>query len=347
VARECGLVRRGCRVFIGDLAATGGAGLSGSGQPATPAAGAAGVVWTDTDVDEGAGLDPLRLLPSDGTSAATPYRLALTGRAFAHLLALHRGSATAAGAGAGGAQSAAALPPDYLHRILLNCSVFARMAPDNKAALVEELQATGLYVMMVGDGANDSMALRSAHVGISLSQAEASVAAPFTSLVPDISCVPKVMCEGRGALATSFTLFNFMSCYSVIQFANALLAVQVGSFMSNSQYLLQDLWIVFVLSLTCTWRDERRSGDASVDVRPVAILRCRASTVPTARSASGPCSRQYACRHAAHAKVALRSSVFALQFDPDWRLHRAHAGAAGAGVCGGARAAMVRDAGEP
>ena len=34
---------------------------------------------------------------------------------------------------------------------------------------------------MVGDGANDCGALKSAHVGISLSEAEASVAAPFTS----------------------------------------------------------------------------------------------------------------------------------------------------------------------
>ena len=34
---------------------------------------------------------------------------------------------------------------------------------------------------MVGDGANDCGALKAAHVGISLSEAEASVAAPFTS----------------------------------------------------------------------------------------------------------------------------------------------------------------------
>lgn len=45
---------------------------------------------------------------------------------------------------------------------------------------------------MCGDGANDCGALRAAHAGISLSEAEASVASPFTSKRPNIQCVPQV-----------------------------------------------------------------------------------------------------------------------------------------------------------
>ncbi|XP_060580434.1 polyamine-transporting ATPase 13A3-like [Ruditapes philippinarum] len=80
--------------------------------------------------------------------------------------------------------------PDLIQKIVVRGTIFARMSPDQKAQLVEQLQDLGYYVGMCGDGANDCGALKTAHAGISLSEAEASVASPFTSKTPDISCVP-------------------------------------------------------------------------------------------------------------------------------------------------------------
>ncbi|KAI1231365.1 hypothetical protein IHE44_0007810, partial [Lamprotornis superbus] len=73
-------------------------------------------------------------------------------------------------------------------------------------------------VGMCGDGANDCGALRAADVGISLSEAEASVASPFTSRVATIECVPRVIREGRCSLVTSFGVFKYMALYSLVQF---------------------------------------------------------------------------------------------------------------------------------
>lgn len=78
-------------------------------------------------------------------------------------------------------------------QMLVCGQVFARMSPDEKHELVERLQSIGYCCGFCGDGANDCGALKAADVGISLSEAEASVAAPFTSRVFDISCVPEVV----------------------------------------------------------------------------------------------------------------------------------------------------------
>lgn len=52
--------------------------------------------------------------------------------------------------------------------------VFGRFGPDQKTQLITALQGEGLIVGMCGDGANDCGALKAAHVGISLSEADAS-----------------------------------------------------------------------------------------------------------------------------------------------------------------------------
>lgn len=79
------------------------------------------------------------------------------------------------------------------------------MSPDDKALLVDNLKRVcKTEVGMCGDGANDCGTLKAADAGISLSEAEASIAAPFTSQIQDISCVITLLREGRCALTTSF-----------------------------------------------------------------------------------------------------------------------------------------------
>ena len=79
------------------------------------------------------------------------------------------------------------------------------MSPDEKHELVEEYRSIDYCCGFCGDGANDCGALSAADVGVSLSEAEASVAAPFTSRVFDIRCVPEIIRYVRQFLDGSLT----------------------------------------------------------------------------------------------------------------------------------------------
>ncbi len=140
--------------------------------------------------------------------------------------------------------------PELARRILLRCAVFARMAPDQKKVLVKDLQELGYTVGMCGDGANDCAALKSAHIGVSLSEAEASVAAPFTASGSGggVSCVPTLVREGRCALVTSFSIFKYMALYSMIQFSAVLMLYTFETNFGDFQFLYMDLVVVTTVS---------------------------------------------------------------------------------------------------
>ncbi|CAG9109222.1 unnamed protein product [Plutella xylostella] len=134
--------------------------------------------------------------------------------------------------------------PSLVPRIIARGAVFARMTSEQKQQLIVEYQALGYYVGMCGDGANDCGALRAAHTGISLSELESSVAAPFTAADPDIVCVTRVLREGRAALTTSFGIFKFMVAASLTEFLSVALLYYFDSNLADFQFLFIDVALV-------------------------------------------------------------------------------------------------------
>ncbi|CAH8620218.1 unnamed protein product [Schistosoma mattheei] len=140
--------------------------------------------------------------------------------------------------------------PWLIPKLVVKGTVFARFSPEQKAQVIEALQSVGYFVSMCGDGANDCGALKVAHAGISLSEAEASIASPFTSKKQNISCVPMLIREGRCALVTSFGTFKFMAGYSLIQSFSTIILFAIGSNLSEWEFLYCDFVIITTLSLT-------------------------------------------------------------------------------------------------
>ncbi|XP_076069945.1 polyamine-transporting ATPase 13A3-like isoform X2 [Oratosquilla oratoria] len=127
--------------------------------------------------------------------------------------------------------------------------VFARMKPDQKISVIEALQDLGHQVAMCGDGCNDCGALKAAHAGVSLSSAEASVAAPFTSRQEDIRCIPILIKEGRATLVSSFVCFkyNVACCFTALILVLFHFGIQTEP--SDSQYLIMDLVLITIPAL--------------------------------------------------------------------------------------------------
>jgi cation-transporting ATPase 13A3/4/5 len=138
---------------------------------------------------------------------------------------------------------------DTFRLVLQHGYIFARMAPEHKTYLVESFKQENFVVCMCGDGANDCGALRAADVGVSLSIEEASIAAHFTSNKADISCLIKLFREGKNSLVSSIQTFKYMMIYSLIQFLSVTILNVYNSYLTDNQFLVPDLFIIFPLAI--------------------------------------------------------------------------------------------------
>lgn len=237
VGRQCNLIKSK-KVYVPSLEE-----IDSTGQTS--------IIWRDVDNMDDT-LDSRTLLPINNSSS-TSYTLAITGDIFRIIFGDENNS----------------ISEDYINTVLLKGTIYARMSPDEKHELMEQLQRLNYTVGFCGDGANDCGALKAADVGISLSEAEASVAAPFTSQVFDISCVLDVIKEGRACLVTSFSCFQYMSLYSAIQFITITVLYSRGSNLGDFQFLYIDLLLIVPIAIFMSWS---KPYDKIVKKRPSANL---------------------------------------------------------------------------
>lgn len=144
--------------------------------------------------------------------------------------------------------------------MLLHTRIFARTSPENKVQVIQAHIAKGLIVGMCGDGGNDCGALRAAHAGVALSEAEASVVSPFTARTKSAMSVVDLHREGRASLANSFASYKFLITYGQLFSVLKLICFYYGVIMPMMDYVMIDGVAVLCLSYAMTLS------------RPVAVL---------------------------------------------------------------------------
>jgi len=123
--------------------------------------------------------------------------------------------------------------------------VYGRCTPNNKADIITAFVGKGHICCMTGDGGNDCGALKTAHVGVALSDAEASTVASFTALDKSITSVVEVLREGRCALASAFASYKYMIMFGQVESMNQLMNAYFQVTFSEWCWVFMDgVWMI-------------------------------------------------------------------------------------------------------
>jgi len=151
--------------------------------------------------------------------------------------------------GAEDAVDARTLPddPDALAAAMEAASVFGRVSPHQKRAMVRALQSRGHVVAMTGDGVNDALALKDADIGVAMGNGTAATRAVAQLVLLDgrFAHLPQAVAEGRRVIANIERAANLFLVKNVYSLVLALLTVVAGT-----AYPLEPVQLTLISTLT-------------------------------------------------------------------------------------------------
>jgi Ca2+-transporting ATPase len=162
-----------------------------------------------------------------------------------------------------------ALDDKALSTVAATGSVFARVRPEQKLRLVQALKANGDIVAMTGDGVNDAIALKAAHVGVAMGARGSDVAREAAAIVlldDNFVSIVHAIRLGRTIYDNIERALRFVLAVHVPIAGIALLPLLVGG-----PLVLWPVHIVFlelVIDPACSIVFERESAEANVMRRP-------------------------------------------------------------------------------
>lgn len=142
------------------------------------------------------------------------------------------------------------------------------MTPENKVTCVEYLMEKSV-AGMCGDGGNDCGALRAVHIGVALSDAEASIVPSFSSRQHSIQSCVSILRYGRAALASSFACYKFLILYGEIMTWLELTQFYFSVVVTQPVWITIDGFITILMMLSLALANPSKTLS---NVRPTAKL---------------------------------------------------------------------------
>jgi cation-transporting ATPase E len=152
-------------------------------------------------------------------------------------------------AGAADAVDARTLPGEdgALGEAVEHASVFGRVTPHQKRAMVRALQARGHVVAMTGDGVNDALALKDADIGVAMGNGAPATRAVAQLVLLDgrFAHLPDAVAEGRRVIANIERAANLFLVKNIYALVLALISV-----VTLSAYPLAPIQLTLISTVT-------------------------------------------------------------------------------------------------
>lgn len=134
-----------------------------------------------------------------------------------------------------------ALKNGEIEFLLEKTKIYGRSNPDQKRIVIERLKdlkhMDDLCVGFVGDGANDCKALNRADIGLSIGNAEGSMASPFITMSDDVGKIRDLLELGRFTIANYFDIYFQLNTMNVFETFLLFLIIFLGYSFSNWKYI--------------------------------------------------------------------------------------------------------------
>jgi P-type Ca2+ transporter type 2C len=150
-----------------------------------------------------------------------------------------------------------------------DCSVFARIMPEQKLRIVEALKAAGEIVAMTGDGVNDAPSLKAAHIGVAMGGRGTDVAREAAAIVlldDDFGSIVRTIRLGRRIYDNLRKAMGYVLAMHVPIAGLSLLPLLFGSAL-----ILMPIHIAFlemVIDPVCSIAFEAEEAESNVMARP-------------------------------------------------------------------------------